>query len=200
MPKHPVDIMYIQRKFPGIKCVAVLACNLLLVNGPAWASPSPAIAEKGWLSEGRPMPDSENIKSKAGFGAQLWIVEESFFEEWNQPTPPRISVLDTAKKNETLHVIMLLINPGKTTDATTDVTADLKVTAPDGSVYGEFKDVPVLQGPNDSPLNSIQLSENNMAFMIEDSDLLGLYTVEAVVKDRIKGVHLPLKIEFTAED
>jgi hypothetical protein len=47
--------------------------------------------EHGWLQDGKPVPDSDNIKSENGFGAQIWIIDDdrSFFDNWNKPETPK---------------------------------------------------------------------------------------------------------------
>ena len=46
----------------------------------------------------------------------------------------------------------------------------------------------------------MQLSVANLGVRIEDNEQLGLYTVEAKIKDNIKNITLDLKTDFTAKE
>jgi hypothetical protein len=48
-------------------------------NVPA---PSPSQNQYGWTQNGKPVPDTDNMKSKKGFGAALWLINDpSIFEK-----------------------------------------------------------------------------------------------------------------------
>jgi len=155
--------------------------------------------EHGWMHDGVPVPDSENLKSSKGFGAQLWVIDDArFFDQWNRPETPIIPMTRTAVRNEPVYIIILFLNPGLDSDSLADVTADITIRGPDGSVYGEFHDLEVWQRPYHAPQNAIQLAAGSLAIEIEDRDMLGWYTVKATVKDRKKKVNLTLHTTFLA--
>lgn len=63
-------------------------------------SSTPPSEEKGWMLNGKPVPDSENIKSKKGFGAQRWLIDDdSLFENWNKLETPSLSITNTIEPN-----------------------------------------------------------------------------------------------------
>ena len=184
-----------------VKIPAVLLALLIVsINGHAKVSSYPQ-EEQGWSENGEPIPDSDNIKSRNGFGAQLWVInDEKFFEDWTKPETPHLPITKRAHRNKVVFVIILFINPGVDEDVQADVVMDVKITGPDGSIYGDFKDVEVWQGSDKVPANHIQLAAGHLGLKIEDTDQLGQYTIEAVVKDRIKNVSLPLRTELIAEE
>ena len=46
------------------------------------------------------------------------------------------------------------------------------------------------------PAHNLQLTERRMGIRIEPQDPPGVYTVEAVVRDNVKKIELPLKATF----
>jgi hypothetical protein len=155
--------------------------------------------EYGWLQDGMPVPDSDNIKSKNGFGVQMWITkDESFFDNWNKPETPNLTFTKTAIRNEKIFIIFLFINPGRDQSSKTDVVTDVLIKDPNGKVYGKFTDIEIWQRIDNTPRNNIQLGVGHLGLVIENNEQLGTYKVEAEVKDRIKNVSLKLQTEFTA--
>lgn len=157
--------------------------------------------EEGWFISGGRSPDTENIKTKDGFGAQLWLTnDEKFFDSWNKPETPRLTILKSTKRNEPVFVIILFINPGVNEKGKTDVTFDVSVKKPDGSIYADFKDLEVWQEKPALAKNQIQLAAKHIGIGIENEDPLGKYTIEVLVKDNIKKVELPLYHELIAKE
>lgn len=162
---------------------------------------SPKDKEYGWWQNEKPVPDSDNMKSKDGFGVQMWIIkDESFFDDWNKPETPNLTFTKTAIRNEKVFIIFLFINPGRNQSSKADVVADVLIKDPNGKVYGKFTDIEIWQRIDNTPRNSIQLGVGHLGLVIEDGEQLGTYKVEAEVKDRIKNVSLKLQTEFTAKE
>lgn len=182
--------------FPLFSFLALAALGFSACAGQTFPNSG---TENGSMQGGWPVPDSENIKSSKGFGAQLWVIDdERFFDDWNRPEIPTIPVTRTAVRYEPVYVIILFLNPGLGNDSLADVTADITIRGPDGGVYGEFHDIEVWKRPYLAPQNSIQLAAGTLAIEIEEQDLLGRYTVEATVKDWKKNVSLRLQTSFLA--
>ena len=157
--------------------------------------------EYGWAANDEAIPDTDNIKSMNGFGAQMWIInDESFFDDWNKPETPNLTFTETAIRNKKVYIIFLFINPGLDEASKANVVADVLIKSPDGKIYGEFTDLEIWQRIYDTPRNSIQLGVAHLGLVIEDGEQLGAYKIEAEVKDRIKNVSLKLKTEFTAKE
>ena len=188
----------------GFALLTTLLSVILATNSYAdkdLPSSAPQGKENGWMQNGKSVPDSNNIKSKDGFGAQLWIIDDhSFFDNWNKPETPKVPITKTAIRNKPVFIIFLFINPGTDQESKANVTADVTITCPDGKVYGDFKDVKIWQQIYRAPQNSIQLAVDNLGVEIEDGEQLGTYKVEAKIKDKIKNIILELRTEFTAKD
>jgi len=163
--------------------------------------PSVFYGEDTWLNNGKDIvQDSENIKAKDGFGAQLWLINPGdFFEKWNTPETPKLEVTKRARRNVPISTVILFVNPGVNNKSKCDIIYNILIKKPDGEVYANFKDVEVWQNKPAPLKNTIQLAAQNIGIMIENKDPLGKYTVDVLVKDRVKNVELPLHQEFIAE-
>ena len=166
----------------------------VLFGASLLADPSTA-----WRKDGNPVADTSNMKSKNGFGAQLFLTESAqFFADWNKPETPNLTVLKDGKahRNVPLFSAILFVDPGTDSKGSVDVTYDIVIRKPDGSIYGEQKDFVGLKGKNVVPAHSLQLAQERMGIRIEAQDPSGTYTVEITVHDHIKKVKLPLKATF----
>lgn len=181
-----------------MKILRISAVLLLLaVNGHAKVLSPEEIS--GWTQNGVPVADTDNVKSKNGFGAQVWVINDaSFFKNWEDPETPHVPVAKTAHRNKPVFIIFLFINPGVDKDLNADVLADVTISGPDGKVYGQFKNMDLWHGPYEAPVDSIQLAFSQITLIIEDADILGTYTITATVKDAIKNIAVDLKTEVIA--
>ena len=152
-----------------------------------------------WRKDGKPAADTPNMKSKNGFGAQLYLTQSAqFFEDWNKPGTPNLTELknNRAHRNAPLFSAILFVDPGIDSKGSVDVTYDIVIRKPDGSIYGEQKDFVGLKGKYVAPAHSLQLAKERMGIRIDSQDPSGTYTVEVMVRDHIKKVELPLKAAF----
>lgn len=150
-----------------------------------------------WRENGKPIADTPNMKSRNGFGAELFLTEDvQFFEDWSKPETPNLTPLKKARRNVPIYTVILFVNPGTDASGAANVTCDIVVHKPDGTIYGELKDVPGRKGEYLVPKHHLQLSEGRMGIRIEPQDPNGTYTVEVTVHDNIKKIDLPLKVTF----
>lgn len=157
--------------------------------------------ECGWLQDGKPVSDCDNVKSTNCFGGQIWIInDESFFDNWSKPETPKVPITKTALRNKPVFIIFLFMNPGLDQESKADVTADVIIKSPDGKIYGDFKDIEIWKNIYQGPRNSIQLGVGTLTIEIEDNEQLGIYTVEAILRDKIKKISLELQTDFTAKE
>lgn len=155
---------------------------------------------QGWKANSESIADSENRKSEKDFGAQLLLTEDGkFFEDWNKPETPNLTTAERARRNVPLHTVLLFSNPGLDKAESVDVTADITVRRPDGSVYADQKNLVCWKGKYGGAPFSLQLSQSRLGIRIEPQDPAGTYSVEAVVRDNIKKVELKLRKTFVVE-
>ena len=57
-----------------------------------------AHAADSWQKDGKPAANTASMKSKAGFGAQLFLTQDTgVFQKWNTPEPPKIAPVTVAR-------------------------------------------------------------------------------------------------------
>ena len=153
-----------------------------------------------WRKNGKPdVVDTPNVKSKKGFGAQLFLTQNAqFFVDWNKQETPSLITLknDKALRNVPLFTVIFFVDPGTDSKGSVDVTYDMVIRKPDGSIYGEQKNAVGLKGKYVVPAHDLQLAHERMGIQIDNQDPSGTYTVEVTVRDHIKKVELPLKATF----
>jgi hypothetical protein len=149
-----------------------------------------------WRQDGKAIADTDNIKSKDGFGAQLFLTESNkFFDDWNKPETPKIHQVQDARRNAAIFTAILFVDPAMDTAKRAKVTCHVVVRKPDGSVYGE-DDLIGWNGKYLVPPHNLQLAQGRMGIRIEPNDPAGIYTVEATVRDDVRKVELELKATF----
>jgi hypothetical protein len=155
-----------------------------------------ANAAESWREDGKPAPDTPSMKSKAGFGAQLFLTQDTgIFQRWNTPEPPKIAPVKIARRDLPIVTVLLFAGPGLDSSGRADVTCDFIAYKPDGSVYGKHLSSVVWRRA--FPARSgIQLADAYMGIRIETKDRAGTYRVEARVHDRIKKISLVLTTTF----
>lgn len=149
-----------------------------------------------WRKDGRPIVDTDTMKSKDGFGAQLFLTEsDKFFDDWNKPETPKLPLVQEACRNVPIFTAILFVDPATDNTKRAKVTCHVIVRKPDGTIYGE-DDLVGWNGNYVVPPHNLQLAQGRMGIRIEPEDPAGIYTVEASVRDDVKNVELQLKTSF----
>ena len=162
---------------------------------------SALFSEDVWLKSGKGMEDTENIKAKDGFGAQLWLISNpDLFEKWDTPELPKLNPVRRVKRNNLFYAVIIFAGPGINKEDKCDVVWDIKITKPDGSIYADIKDLEAWRNGPSFPENEVQLATQHIGIVIEEKDPLGEYTVDTIVRDNIKKVSLFLRQKFLAEE
>jgi hypothetical protein len=148
---------------------------------------------EGWQAcAGRPWYEIQKW-----FGAQLFLTENAqVFQDWNKPETPKITPVEKVRRNVPIFTVILFVEPGTDTTGVANVTCDIVVRKPDGGIYGQQKNTVLWRRKYLAHSHVLQLSEGYMGIRIEPKDPSGTYSVEVVVDDHIKNVHLPLKTTF----
>ena len=177
-------------------------------SSPAAASPAATVAPAAGMDNVGHVrqlvrdveSNTDNIKSKGDFGAQFWLVQgQEFFQEWVKPATPNITPVTIVPRGENIYTVIIFY--GLTHDGAdlSNVTYDVTVHRPDGSVYSQYKDLIGWQGLAPQQAKTVELGRDHIAVNITDSDPAGLYTVDAVVRDNVSRVELPLKQTFVVQ-
>lgn len=140
--------------------------------------------------------NTDNVKAVGNFGAQLYLVgDEGFFQDWKKPTTPNIAPVALAVRGQSIYTVVIFYGPSQDSKGLSNVSYDITVRRPDGSVFTERKDMIGWQNlaPDEREL---QLGRNYIGINVGPSDPAGLYTVDLLIHDNIARVDLPLKQTF----
>lgn len=154
-----------------------------------------------WRDEnGKPVPDTENQKTKDGFGVQLLITDNlAFYEDWKKPEMPRISVAKSAKIGNIVIPLVIYVNPKLDENKSIDITCDFTIIRPDGTVAQEIPNVPCGSGVFEAPQYNLQLSQSELRWSADEGDPAGEWKINLKIKDNNRGTEIPLttSIEIT---
>ena len=165
--------------------------NILLLVGAVTQTAHSQLIKDGKAVTG------PNIASKQGFSAQLWLTErEEFFREFAQGGNIKFDGTTDVHRNIPAFVAIFITGPGIDPNGAANVTADVTVRKPDGSIYFEGKDAPCWSGKYPYAPDSTQVADAKLKLRIEPKDPAGKYSVDAVIHDRIRKVDLLLKKTF----
>ena len=148
------------------------------------------------MKDGKPVT-GPNIGSAQGFSAQLWLTEhEEFFREFAQGGNVRFDSTTDVRRDVPVFLTFFITGPGLDASGAADVTADITIRKPDGTVYFRGKDAQCWSGKYSYVPDSTQVADAKVKLRIEPKDPAGKYSVEATVHDKIKKVDLSLKKTF----
>src|ERR1700730_1717912 len=92
-----------------------------------------AHAADSWQKDGRPAANTASMKSNDGFGAQLFLTQDTgLLQKWNTPKPPKITPVTKARRDLPIVTVLLFAGPGNDPSGRTDVTCDFVAYKPDG--------------------------------------------------------------------
>ena len=157
----------------------------------------PANAQTQPTSETSPTKE-ENVKASKGFGASLWLTDDAdFFDNWNKESAGvLVRPAETATIGKPIFTVITFANPGADSNGLCNVTGDIVVKKPDGSVYGDTIDANFWKNLPPPPPVQIQLAYDYLVIAIEAKDPSGTYTVEAKVIDQVNDIQLTLLKSF----
>lgn len=145
---------------------------------------------------------TKNINSVKGFSAQMELTDDmNFFDRWNTTKTPGINLktLSHVQRNKPFQPVIFFINPGIDALGKGNISADIIVRAPDGSVYGQGKNINCWENLPAPPFPNFQLCKDTLAIVIEDKDKAGRYSVESEVHDLIKKVDITTQQYFDVQ-
>jgi hypothetical protein len=119
-----------------IEMKRLLLIILLVLSLPAFG--------EGWTDHyGYPLPDTENKKTIAGFSGWLLITSDPDWKEKFDsaesvlPQLTTVNEIGLGEKNATVTILTLYKNPQTDTQNRIDLTCDLKITRPDGTLSSD---------------------------------------------------------------
>ena len=150
---------------------------------------------------GAPLPDTAFRKSVDGFGAWVLVTSDTDWQEKsNDSGTLHITMADTVEKGGHLLVLIFFTNPGLTETGRAEIACDIEVERPDDSISIRMLDAAcfgegALPGPARKAYNAVPYLD----FVGEESDPVGEWRIRVKMKDRVRGVEIPLETSFTLE-
>ncbi len=190
---------------------AALAVVLVAVAAQAhavnWASViasagSTASAQVWRDPQGNVIPDTDSRKSVDGFSGMLLVTPDmNWREKWDTPPEvvPHFAEADKVVRGERLAILIFFSNP-QVVDGLVDTIVDLKVARPDGTFAGETVGSPCYSGSLPGNPANVLLCESSLLYSADPEDPAGRWTVEVLLKDRKRGVSIPLRTAFDVVD
>jgi hypothetical protein len=169
---------------------------LLILVALVAAVPATAQQQGGfeWKQGGATAPPTPAQASRNGFGVFMLVTPDldGFWEAWARPSPPQIGTTDEVRRGRPVYAILLFSGCRPAPDGNCNVTAELSMTGPNGSPYGDTMRGLVWAGPP-APQYRLQASESSLGFRLEPADPLGTYTLRAMVTDNVAGTTLSVE-------
>jgi hypothetical protein len=139
-----------------------------------------------------------------GFGAILLLtVDDTVFKRWDQVKGPvEVKTAEAVERGVPLFTVLVFAGPATNLNGRSEVSFDLILRKPDGSIYAVHTNLIGIAGPGTGGPSSDQMlvAEEFIGIRIEESDLEGLYYIEAIVRDHIGMNELRLSTRFRAVD
>jgi len=148
-----------------------------------------------WIENGKPISSRSNVKIVNGVGVMLFLTDNpQLFEDRKKSGTPKLNPLVKINRGISVYTALLLSDPGVNASGSADLTFDLRVRKPDGTLLAETKEVVCWNGRYNVPAHNLQLSQGHI--QITPEDVSGIYTVEIIVKDHIKQIEIPVQTTF----
>ena len=147
--------------------------------------------------------ENRHMTIKDGFGAQFWLTDsDRFFLNWVKTDTRNLTPLLAVRRGIPINLAIFIVDPGVkktlrpdgTIKLQSDITYDFMVFRPDGSAYPAAggRDITGLTG-RPSSQHMVTLLYGKPSWTFDQIDDPGEYTVQVVVHDKIRDVHIPLK-------
>jgi hypothetical protein len=176
----------------------ILALAMLLAAFPVDAQ------EGVWLGEShKQLPDTEDRKSKDGFGGALLVTSDlNWREKWDTSPNivPHFNQASDVRRGQSLVVLTFYVNPKITPEGLAKVLCTVRVMRPDKSLSVDLKDFPCLDGKLQGDPNYVRLAPTMLNFVGEPADPLGTWTVEVYLADAMRKVVLDLRTTFVLRE
>lgn len=170
---------------------------------PLVASASMVLAAESpsfWLgSDGKPAADTPDRRSVGGLGGWLLITSDQDWQtKWNtsRETTPKLGVTDSPRIGQKVFVLIFVGNPKLDANRAANVTCDIRLTGPNGTVPIDVKNIDCFKSTVSIDPMSIFVSAPVIEFTGEPTDPLGRRVLEVVLRDNNRNVEVPLRKEF----
>ena len=162
----------------------------------------PACAQMGWQdAQGNAVPDTDQVKSRDGFGASLVVTsDKDWREKWDTPpeTTPHFTQAKEVTEGGELVILTFVTNPALDALGQTDISCAFEINRPNGRQTVEPEQPCLKERLKGDPKN-VYMTGAHLSFRTEPTDPRGTWEVRIIVKDRIRNVALPLRATFVVK-
>ncbi len=153
----------------------------------------------GWITrEGKPIPNTDSMKSVDGFGASLLVTPDADWEaKWNTSpdTVPHFRTASKVKYGEQLTILTFFINPKVDKSGAIDVVCDIEIIRPN-KTQSSSKAIECAKGQFQGDPYNVRLTSAIIKFIGEKNDPSGVWQVNVIITDRNRKAAVPLKTQF----
>ncbi len=164
-----------------------------------WVAPAQSQSAFWRDTDGKPVQETESMKSKNDFaGSLLAVTDEDWKKKWDTPpeTKPNFNKAGVVPYGKKVFILTFFSNPAKDDRKNSNVRCDLKIIDPTGKVSLSQQDMACFSGQlAGSPFN-LYLSAPVITFSGDPGDPAGTWVVEVNLRDAIRNVELPLRTTF----
>ena len=174
---------------------------LLFSSTYAYSSYNTGAKHEGWVTkDGKPVPNTNNMKSINGFGGWLIITPDKNWEEkWDTPsyTTPHFSEASEVEYGENLTILTFYINPLVDASGNINITCGVKIVRPNNTISLNQQNIKCINTKLKGSPRNIRLSPVVIKYSGDKGDPAGEWLVEVNINDKNRGVSIPLKSRFT---
>lgn len=134
-----------------------------------------------------------------GFNGMLLVTPDADWKQkWETPSAqtPHYTTTKEVTRGGKIFVLTFLANPGLDEQGKADVTCDLEVMRPDGSISSHQDSIDCLKGKLQGPASNVYLTAPVIIFSGDPGDLAGTWTVRVTLRDNVKHANVPLETTF----
>jgi hypothetical protein len=150
-------------------------------------------------NEGKPLPETEAMKSQDGFaGSILAVTDTDWKQKWETPpeTTPSFNKASVVSYGTKVFILIFFSNPAQDEQQNSNIRCDLKITDPKGFEILSKQDMACFSGRiAGNPFNQY-LSAPVISFAGDPDDPAGTWVVEVKLRDEIRRIELPLRTTF----
>ncbi len=183
--------------------IAMKALCFIALFGVLLAQPAFSQASYWRDRDGKPIAETESMKSKNDFaGSLLATTDEDWEKKWNTPpeTAPNFTMAGTVPYGKKVFVLIFFANPKRDEQGKANVTCDIQLSSPKGKVSFSRKDMVCYSGPIAGNPYNLYLSAPVVAFSGDPGDPPGTWVIDVTLRDVQRGVELSLRTTFVLKE
>jgi hypothetical protein len=163
----------------------------------------PGANDRGPQANGRaPNPDQRNggdRRAVDGFGGWVLVTSDANWQaKWETPssTMPTFTVARDVARGKKVFALIFFANPQLDRAKQANVTCDIEMTRPDGSVSTRQSDQVCFSGALQGDPHDTYLSVPVIGFVGDPGDPAGTWRIRVTLKDNNRHVSVPLQTSF----